>query len=74
MQSELMSDARGVPGFVGAYCVAPDPATLVMVVVGETPESVEALHQQVGSPWIGANLRPYVAQFDRRVGPVVAGT
>jgi hypothetical protein len=74
MQAEMMHDARNVPGFVSASFIGVAEDTAVMVVVAETAEAVRELHETVGSPWIGANLTPYLTAADRKVGPVLAST
>jgi hypothetical protein len=74
MQDELMSDAHEVPGFLEAHFVSIGEDHAVMVVICDSVESIQALHDRVGSPWIGANLMPFLIATDRQVGPVLAST
>ena len=41
-------------------------------VICDSEESLERAHQEVGSPWVGQNLSPYLASTDRKTGPVIA--
>ena len=72
MNSELMPDIAKMPGAADALCVQVADDAIVVVVLCESEESLERVHQEVGSPWVGENLRPYVASTDRKVGPVIA--
>lgn len=74
MNAELMAKAAEISGFVNAYCVQVADDGLVMIVVCATEESLERVHQEVGSPWIGGNLLPYLAGTDRKTGPVIASS
>jgi hypothetical protein len=72
MNSELMSNISKMPGVVDALCVQVADDGIVIIVVCESEESLERVHQEVGSPWVGENLTPYLAGTDRKVGPVIA--
>jgi hypothetical protein len=72
MQAELMPAGRKIPGFVDATCVRIGDDQIVFILLAENAEALERIHAQVGGPWIGANVRPYVASVDRKVGEVVA--
>ena len=72
MQAELMPAARKTPGFIDALCVRIGDEQIVFIALGDSPEAVERMHQEVGGPWIGPNAKPYVASVDRKVGPVAA--
>jgi hypothetical protein len=72
MNSELMSDIATMPGVAHALCVQVADDGIVVVVVCESDEALERVHQEVGSPWVGKNLTPYLASTDRKVGPVIA--
>lgn len=74
MQAELMQEARTVPGFIQASFIDLGGGTAQMVVICDSPAAVKDLHDNVGAPWIGANLVPIVERADRRLGPVVAST
>ena len=74
MQRDLMAQAREVSGFQEAHVVAVGEDEIVLVILCDTPGSVQALAEQVGSPWIRANLQPYLAGTDRRAGPVVVSS
>jgi hypothetical protein len=72
MNSELMSNIAKMPGVVDALCVQVADDGIVVVVICESEDSLERVHQEVGSPWVGQNLKPYLASTDRKVGPVIA--
>jgi hypothetical protein len=72
MNSELMSNIAKMPGVVNALCVQVADDGIVVVVICESAEFLERVHQEVGSPWVGENLTPYLASTDRKVGPVIA--
>jgi hypothetical protein len=72
MNSELMSTIGQMPGADNALCVQVADDAIVIVVICESATSLEQVHQQVGSPWVGKNLGPYLASTDRKVGPVIA--
>ena len=72
MNSELMSNLTQMPGVETALCVQVADDGIVVIVICDSAESLERVHQEVGSPWVGANLTPYLASTDRKVGPVIA--
>ena len=72
MNSELMADISRMPGVANALCVQVADDGIVVLVVCESVESLERVHQEVGLPWVRENLKPYLANTDRKVGPVIA--
>ena len=72
MNSELMSDIAKMPGVDNAICVQVSDDGIVVIVMCESAESLERVHQEVGLPWVRGNLTPYLASTDRKVGPVIA--
>jgi hypothetical protein len=72
MNSELMSDIGKMPGVTQGLCVQVADDGIVVVVVCESEDSLERVHQEVGLPWVRENLKPYLASTDRKVGPVIA--
>ena len=72
MNSELMSNLSKMPGVAHGLCVQVADDGIVIVVICESEESLERAHQEVGSPWVGENLAPYLASTDRKTGPVIA--
>jgi hypothetical protein len=72
MNSELMSNISKMPDVVDALYVHVAEDGIVVVVRCESAESLERVHQEVGSPWVRENLTPYLASTDRKVGPVIA--
>ncbi len=74
MQDQLMADGASVPGFLEANFIQVAADTAVMVVICENPESVQAVHDEIGLPWIRENLGPYLASADRKLGPVLASS
>ena len=72
MNSELMANIAMMPGVVNALCVQVADDGIVVMVICESAEALERVHQEVGSPWVGKNLTPYLASTDRKTGPVIA--
>jgi len=72
MNSELMSDIGKMPGVVQGLCVQVADDGIVVVVVCESEDFLERVHQEVGLPWVRDNLKPYLAGTDRKTGPVIA--
>jgi hypothetical protein len=72
MNSELMSNLSKVPGVAHGLCVQVADDGIVIIVICESAEALERAHQEVGSPWVGENLAPYLAGTDRKTGPVIA--
>ena len=70
MNTELMADLLQLPGVAHALCV--QVAEDGIGVICDSEESLERAHQEVGSPWVGQNLSPYLASTDRKTGPVIA--
>jgi hypothetical protein len=67
-----MASISRMPGVADALCVHVADDGIVVVVLCESAESLERVHQEVSSPWVGENLRPYLASTDRKLGPVIA--
>ncbi len=72
MNTELMTDLVKLPGVAHALCVQVADDGIVISVICDSEESLERAHQEVGSPWVGQNLSPYLASTDRKTGPVIA--
>jgi hypothetical protein len=72
MNTELMADLVKLPGVAHALCVQVADDGIVISVICDSEESLERAHQEVGSPWVGQNLSPYLASTDRKTGPVIA--
>ena len=70
MNTELMSDLLKLPGVAHALCVQVAEDGIVISVICDSEESLERAHQEVGSPWVGQNLSPYLASTDRKTGPI----
>ena len=72
MNSELMTNISQMPGVANALCVQVADDGIVVIVICESEASLQRVHHEVGSPWVGENLRPYLASTDRKTGPVIA--
>ena len=72
MNSELMLNIAKMPGVANALCVQVAEDAIVVVVICESEDSLERVHQEVGLPWVRENLKPYLVSTDRKVGPVIA--
>jgi hypothetical protein len=72
MNDELMANIAKTPGVVHGLCVQVADDGIVIIVICASEEALERVHQEVGSPWVGENLGPYLAGTDRKTGPVIA--
>lgn len=69
---EVVSQMRAIEGFSGAHVVQTSAGEVVLVIFADSPETLDRLATEVGSPWMQANVVPLLAgPPDRRVGPVL---
>ena len=70
---DVVSQMRLIEGFVAAHVVQTGTREVTLVILGDTPETLDRLATEVGSPWMLAHVVPLLAgPPDRRVGPVLA--
>jgi hypothetical protein len=72
LESEALPACRQIPGFVSAQLVRVDAEHHMMVVIGETPETLQAVSGGPGGAWVGMHLRPLLSREpERYVGEVL---
>jgi hypothetical protein len=72
LEYEALPACRLIPGFVSAQLVKVDAEHHMMVVIGETPETLEAVSGGAGGAWVAEHLRPLLTQPpERYVGEVL---
>lgn len=75
LQDRALVEAVAIEGVREVSLVQVDEHHLVFVIVGDTPEALERLSQQVGGPWVQAHLGPlFTEPPERSVGTVLAST
>lgn len=72
LEFEALPACRDIPGFVSAQLVKVDEEHHMMVVVGETTETLEAVSGGPGGAWVSEHLRPLLTRPpERYVGKVL---
>jgi hypothetical protein len=72
---ELVPRMREVDGFVDLYVVQTSETEVILVILGDTVETLDRLATEIGSPWMTANVVPMLAgPPQRHVGPVIASS
>ena len=75
LQHRALVEAAAIDGVLDVSLVQVDEHHLIFVIVGDTPEALERLSQQVGGPWVQEHLGPlFTAPPERSVGTVLAST
>jgi hypothetical protein len=71
-EDEVVPQARDIEGFRGLDIVQVAPDHFILIITGETPEVLDRVATEVGSPWMMANVVPLLASPpERHVGPLV---
>jgi len=74
-QAEVVPQARTIKGFRGLHIVQVAPDHVILIVMGDTPEVLDKVATEVGSPWMVANVVPLLTSPpERHVGPLVITT
>lgn len=72
-EKEVVPGARAIEGFRSLHVVQVAPDHFVLIITGDTPEVLDRVATEVGSPWMLTNVVPLLASRpERHVGPVVA--
>ncbi len=72
LETEALPACRQIAGFVSAQLVRVDDEHHIMVVFGETPETLAAVSSGPGGAWVGQYLRPLLTKPpERYVGEVL---
>ena len=70
---ELGTAMRAIDGFEGFQVVHTGESEVVLLIFGDTVETLDRIASEVGSPWMVANVVPLLAAPPaRHVGPVIA--
>lgn len=78
LAEEALPACRQIPGFVSAQLVRVDDEHHMMVVIGESEETLSAVSGGPGGAWVGTHLRPLLTRPPERyvgevLGPVPDG-
>lgn len=72
LEEQALPACRKIPGFVSAQLVRVDDQHHIMVVFGQTPETLAAVSSGPGGDWVGTHLRPLLSRPpERYVGEVL---
>ncbi len=72
LEREALPACREIPGFVSAQLVRVDQDHHMMVVIGQTPETLAAISGGPGGAWVAEHLRPLLSRPpERYVGEVL---
>jgi hypothetical protein len=74
-EQEVVPLAREIEGFRGLHIVQAAPDHFILIIMGESPEVLDRVATEVGSPWMMAHVVPLLAAPpERHVGPLVTTT
>jgi hypothetical protein len=72
-EQEVVPRAREIDGFRGLHVVQVAPDHFILIISGDTPEVLDRVASEVGSPWMVEHVVPLLASPpERHVGPLVA--
>jgi hypothetical protein len=72
-EKEVVPKARDIEGFRGLHVVQVAPDQFILIITGDSPEVLDRVAAEVGSPWMITNVVPLLASPpERHVGPIVA--
>lgn len=72
-QNEVVPGARAIEGFRSLHVAQLAPDHFVLIITGDTPEVLDQVATEVGSPWMMTNVVPLLASPpERHLGLLVA--
>lgn len=72
-ERDLCAPMQAIPGFAGLRIVQPSDTEAILLIFGDSPDTLDRLATEVGSPWMRANVVPLLSgPPQRHVGPFVA--
>jgi hypothetical protein len=72
-ETEVVPEARKIEGFRGLQIVQAAPDHFILIITGDSPDVLDRVATEVGSPWMTAHVVPLLASPpERHVGPLVA--
>jgi hypothetical protein len=75
LEDEALPACREIPGFVSAQLVRVDDEHHMMVVIGESAETLAAVSGGPGGAWVTEHLRPLLTRPpERYVGEVLTSS
>jgi len=74
-ENDLFPVMREVEGFDSFHVIQTSEDTAILVIVGESPEVLDRIATEVGSPWMRANVVPHLGgPPERQLGAIVVST
>jgi hypothetical protein len=71
-QDEVVPQARLIEGFRGLEIVQAAPDHFILIITGDSPEVLDRVATEVGSPWMMEHVVPLLAgPPERHIGPLV---
>jgi hypothetical protein len=74
-ESDLTPLMKEIEGFRAFLVVQVGDDHAILLIVGDTPDALNRVATEVGSPWMIANVVPLLAAPpERHIGPIVASS
>lgn len=74
-ENDLVPEMRAIDGFEGFHVVQTSERDAILVILGDSAETLDRVATEVGSPWMRANVVPLLAgPPERHIGPIAAST
>jgi hypothetical protein len=72
-EGEVVPRARKIDGFRALHVVQVGPDHFILIITGDTPEVLDRVASEVGSPWMVEHVVPLLASPpERHIGSLVA--
>jgi hypothetical protein len=74
-ERDLTPLMKEIEGFGAFHVVQVGEDHAILIILGDTPDSLNRVATEVGSPWMSAHIVPLLATPpERHIGPVVASS
>lgn len=74
-ETDLVPQMKAIDGFRALHVVQVGDDHVILIILGDTPEALNKVATEVGSPWLSANIVPLLAAPpERHIGTVIASS
>jgi hypothetical protein len=74
-ERDLTPQMKEIEGFRVFHVVQVGEDHAILIILGDTPDALNRVATEVGSPWMTANVVPLLAAPpERHIGPIVASS
>lgn len=74
-ETEVVASAQQIPGFRALYVIEVSADEVVLLIIGDSAETLDRVATEAGNAWMRENVIPHLAAPpDRRIGKVVASS